>query len=78
MYRDNFYWPILGVLPSVQSNNACLVGSVKFSIGQKGRAAYVAAEMRDGASGCRLWKSAIRLLAPTASFAEIPRSSAAP
>ena len=48
---DNFYWPILGVLPSVQSNNTHLVGSVKFSIGQKGRAAYAVAEMRFGASG---------------------------
>ena len=48
---DDFYWPILGVLPSVQSNDVCLVGSVKFSIGQKGRAAYVAAEICFGASG---------------------------
>ena len=75
---DNFYWPILGILPSVQSNNARFVGSVKFSIGQKGRAAYMAAEMRFGASGFCLWNSAIPLLAPTASFAGIQRSSAAP
>ena len=30
---NGFYWPILEVVPSVQSNNAHLVGSVKFSIG---------------------------------------------
>ena len=51
---DDFYWPILGVLPSVQSNDAHLVGSMKFSIGQKSRAAYVAAEIRFGALGFRL------------------------
>ena len=75
---DDFYWPILGVLPSVQSNNTRLVGSVKFSIGQKGKAAYAATEIHIGASGFCLWNSAIRLLAPTASFAGIQRSSATP
>ena len=75
---DDFYWPILGVLPSVQSNNACLVGSVKFSIGWKGKAIYVAAKIRFVASGFCLWNSAICLLAPTACFAGIQRSSAAP
>ena len=33
VYMDGFYWPILGIHPSVQSNNTHLVGSVKFLIG---------------------------------------------
>ena len=46
----DFYWPILGVLPSIQSNDTCLAGSMKFSIGRKGGTAYVAAEICFGAS----------------------------
>ena len=48
---DDFYWPILGVLPNVQSNTTYLVGSVKFSIGRKGKATYAATEIHFGASG---------------------------